>query len=169
MTVSRASVRRGWPEVIEVLRGELFGTHPTRPEREVEDHVGPLGNELQQPWPQTSLNLIADVLGSGTVEIPRRHISTSKESRTMPSLSKRCAYVDFPDPEGPHVAGRRQLANANVACERVVADQGQLDCSRLMPELDGPFGRIDRGVDESNQVRELVSRSHGVGLGQVPT
>jgi hypothetical protein len=27
MTVSRAFVRRGWPEVIEVLRGELFGEY----------------------------------------------------------------------------------------------------------------------------------------------
>ena len=70
--------------------------------------------------------------------------------------------------EREDVAGRRQLANANVACERVVADQGQLDCSSLMPELDGPFGRIDRGVDESKQMRELVSRVRE-GLGQVPT
>src|SRR6266511_702827 len=60
--------------------------------------------------------------------------------------------------EREDVAGRRQLANANVACQRVVAANGQLDCSSLIPELDGPFGRIDRGVDESKQMRELVSR-----------
>ena len=41
--------------------------------------------------------------GSGTLEIPRRHISTSKESRTNPSLSSRRAYVDLPDPDGPHM------------------------------------------------------------------
>jgi hypothetical protein len=47
--------------------------------------------------------------------MPRRHISTSKESRIIPSISKRRAYVDFPDPAGPHMKTTRLTDGAYVA------------------------------------------------------
>jgi hypothetical protein len=48
--------------------------------------------------------------GSGTSAMPRRHISTSNESRTTPSRSRRRAYVDFPDPDGPHMRITRGMS-----------------------------------------------------------
>jgi len=130
---------------------------------------------LPEPCPQTSLNLIADVLGQRHRRDPAPpHLHDEGELdhalafealcvRRLPrSLGSRPSVVGsvrFQSPntsvttkadaferhtqillvaEREDVAGRRQLANVNVACERVVADQGQTDCSNLMPELDGP-------------------------------
>jgi signal transduction histidine kinase len=45
---------------------------------------------------------------------------------------------------------------------------GRIDV-RDAAEIEASFGRIDRGVDESKQMRELVSRGVREGLGQVPT
>src|SRR6185437_6428357 len=46
-------------------------------------------------------------------------------------------------PEGKNVAARDGLAGAQIAGERVVANQRKADSGCLMPELDGPGWRFN--------------------------
>ena len=138
-------------------------THRPRPEGEVEDDVPSLDDSATSRSRRPASMSARTSAGSGTVVMPRRHISPSKESRTRPSASSRRAYVDFPDPAGPHISTTRLLRSpAPLQAHEGVAVDGQRRTLEVVQRrapgavvgvrerrdqhrLDGPARRDDQG------------------------
>ena len=70
----------------------------------------------------------------------------------MPSLSKRCAYVDFPDPEGPH-----------MKITRLIGGQGRSAVSGLVPHPPfNPCVRFSR-TRLTDDLLDMVTQPSGSG------
>lgn len=151
--------------------------HPSGPEREVEDDVGALRDEIQQPARSSISISVRWPANSGTVVIPRRHIATSKDRRTMPWLSNRWAYVDFPAPEGPHMRITRPMvgryvqgARSTCALLREVSDvrlRGSADGRRVLggrPRLERRRGQHSRAVEGTANVHGGAALVFGMRL-----